>query len=104
MYYKEGFRLPASGFRPFAARFHLGAILAVGLIALSARGQEYEPGDKGQAPRGNGVRILPEQFLRGYDPVTAYFAADQINARGPADDGAQRLKISPSWPGAWSWA
>src|SRR5207302_1924993 len=24
--------------------------------------------------------------------------------RGPADDGDKLLKITPAWPGAWSWA
>jgi len=101
---KAGFRLQASGFGLRGHRLSVVAIATVGLIASAARGQEYEPGDRGQAPRGSGVRLLPEQFLRGYDPITAYFPADQVNARGAADDGAARLKISPAWPGAWSWA
>ena len=75
------------------------------LFADAVRAEDdYAPADHGQAPRGSGVRLLPEQFLRGYDPVTAYFSSDQVDARGRADDGAQRLKIAPPWPGAWSWA
>jgi hypothetical protein len=48
--------------------------------------------------------VLPDDFLRGYDPITVYFARDEGPGRGPADDGARLLKIAPSWPGAWSWA
>src|SRR5205823_5499017 len=49
-------------------------------------------------------RILPEQFLRGFDPVTAYFPDNVGPGHAAADDGAKILKITPDWPGAWVWA
>lgn len=68
----------------------------------AAKEAEYVPADQGQRPTS--PRVLPDDFLRGYDPVTVYFAADEGPGRGPADDGARLLKIAPAWPGAWSWA
>jgi uncharacterized protein YfaS (alpha-2-macroglobulin family) len=62
----------------------------------------YRAADDGQRP-AHGSPILPEQFLRGFDPVTVYFDGDVGPGRGPADDGAKRLQIAPPWPGAWSW-
>ncbi|MGC4000339.1 MAG: alpha-2-macroglobulin family protein [Anaeromyxobacter sp.] len=59
--------------------------------------------DTGQRPEGGGVVLLPETFLRGYDPVTVHLDKDAGPGRGPADDGARRLQVVPAWPGAWSW-
>ncbi len=64
---------------------------------------QYVPADLGQQPAGAGVRILPEQFLRGFDPVTVYFPSDQVGEKANADDGAKRLKLTPDWPGAYTW-
>ena len=81
------------------------SLLALALTAATAQADEYRPADEGQRPNADGSRILPEQFLRGYDPVTLYYPGDQTKDRGPADEGAKKLKIAPSWPGAWpSWA
>jgi uncharacterized protein YfaS (alpha-2-macroglobulin family) len=63
----------------------------------------YAAADDGQRPATRGTQLLPEQFLRGFDPITVYFDGDTGPGRGPADDGAKRLQISPPWPGAWSW-
>ncbi|HEY3448937.1 MAG TPA: MG2 domain-containing protein [Myxococcales bacterium] len=68
----------------------------------AAKDPVYVPADQGQRPTT--PRVLPDDFLRGYDPITVYFAADEGPGRGPADDGAKLLKIAPAWPGAWSWA
>ena len=83
---------------------HLRAALAAlavlsSLAALPA--SAYQPADAGQ--RAERSPILPEQFLRGYDPITAYFGSDEGPGRGDADDGAKRLRIAPAWPGAWFW-
>lgn len=78
--------------------------LLVALAAAVAHAEDYRPADEGQHPQGGGSHILPEQFLRGYDPVTLYYPGDEAKDRGPADEGAKKLKIAPSWPGAWFWA
>ncbi|HSM92486.1 MAG TPA: MG2 domain-containing protein [Anaeromyxobacteraceae bacterium] len=80
------------------------AVLAALVLAAALGGgaaRSYQPADAGQ--RAEKAPILPEQFLRGYDPVTAYFGSDEGPGRGDADDGAKRLKITPAWPGAWFW-
>lgn len=75
------------------------ALLAV--IATSALAQ-YQPADQSQRPAN--TPLLPEQFLRGFDPITLYYGSDQgFAAQAPADDGARRLKLSPDWPGAYTW-
>jgi hypothetical protein len=82
----------------------LGLALAWPRAGLSQDGAPgYRPGDLGQRPAGAGAVILPERFLRGYDPIAVYFPSDRGPGRGPADDGAARLAIQPAWPGAWSW-
>jgi uncharacterized protein YfaS (alpha-2-macroglobulin family) len=78
--------------------------LLVLLAALPAVAQDYRPADESQRPQGGEVRILPEQFLRGFDPVTVYFPDNVGPGKRPADDGAKLLKISPSWPGQYFWA
>ena len=77
--------------------------LAVFVLSLAALAQTYAPADLGQHPSGAAVKILPEDFLRGYDPVTLYFPEDVAGAGANADDGSKRLKVVPDWPGAYVW-
>lgn len=76
------------------------AFLLVSAAAFAQ--QQYVPADLGQRPAG-GLKVLPEQFLRGFDPVTVYFTDDQVPAKANADDGSKRLKIVPEWPGQYFW-
>ena len=79
------------------------SILVGFTLALTAWAQPYAPADQGQHPSGGGVKILPDDFLRGYDPVTVYFPQDAVAAKANADDGGKRLKLVPDWPGAYVW-
>jgi hypothetical protein len=81
----------------------LAALLWPLLFWAGTSAQPYRPADVGQRPAGDGVKLLPESFLRGYDPVTAYFPSPQVGPKANADDGPQRLKVVPDWPGAWVW-
>jgi len=90
------------------ARMLLSAAL---LLTATARAGDapkapppYVPADSGERPKGKGPQLLPDRFLRGYDPVTVWFDSDAGPARGAADDGAALLKIAPAWPGAWFWS
>jgi hypothetical protein len=74
------------------------------LAAVPAGAQEYRPADESQRPEGGGVRILPDQFLRGFDPVTVYFPDNIGPGKQSADNGAKLLKVVPAWPGQWFWA
>ena len=78
-------------------------LLAGGPVRAQAPAPAYQPADTGQRPVASGPRILPDQFLRGFDPITAYFDSDVGPGRGDADDGRARLSIAPTWPGAWFW-
>ncbi len=78
-------------------------LVALALVVSSPALAQYTAADDGERPRGSGTRVLPETFLRGYDPVTVYFDADQVAAKGPADDGPKFLSFAPAWPGAWTW-
>lgn len=78
--------------------------LLVLLAVVPAAAQDYRPADESQRPEGGSTRILPEQFLRGFDPVTVYFSGNEGPGKRPADDGAKLLKITPSWPGQYFWA
>jgi hypothetical protein len=82
-------------------RASIAALLALAASA-GAQSLDYHPADQGQGPAS--PRILPEAFLRGFDPITAYFGDELGKGRGPADDGAKLLSIQPSWPGAFFWA
>ena len=84
------------GLRAAAQRGLLVALLLSGLAHA-----QYRPADQGQRATNNS--ILPEQFLRGFDPISVYFSSDQVAANANADDGPKRLKITPEWPGAWVW-
>ena len=51
-----------------------------------------------------GATIVPEIFLRGYDPVTVFFP--EIvgpNTAEPADDPGVLLQIAPEHPGEYRW-
>jgi uncharacterized protein YfaS (alpha-2-macroglobulin family) len=80
-----------------------GLVFLIALLLSTAAFAQYRPADQGQRPSAGGTNLLPEQFLRGFDPITAYFPSDQVGDRANADDGAKRLKLSPDWPGAWVW-
>jgi uncharacterized protein YfaS (alpha-2-macroglobulin family) len=51
-----------------------------------------------------GATIVPEIFLRGYDPVTVFFPETVgPNAAEPADDPGVLLQIEPEHPGEYRW-
>ncbi|HEY4219784.1 MAG TPA: hypothetical protein VGO62_00545, partial [Myxococcota bacterium] len=79
----------------------VAAIVAVGAVAAE---QIYTAGDEHQRPASSKTEILPERFLRGFDPVTVYFV-DNVGpqAHAPADDVSKIAQLKPAWPGAWTW-
>ena len=51
-----------------------------------------------------GVTVVPEIFLRGYDPVTVFFPEEsRPEADEPADDPGALLQIEPDHPGEYRW-
>lgn len=85
------------------ARIPIVVVVASLLFTPLALSQDYRAADEGQRPAGSGTVILPEKFLRGFDPVTAYFSSNPGPGKQPADAGHEILNIEPAWPGAWLW-
>ena len=51
-----------------------------------------------------GVTVVPEIFLRGYDPITVFLPeAVAQNAREPTGDLGELLQIVPEHPGEYRW-
>jgi len=51
-----------------------------------------------------GTTVLPERYLRGWDPVTVFYTDNRGPAKGGPEDHPERYaSLSPDWPGAWSW-
>src|SRR5512136_2712046 len=56
------------------------------------------------APAATGVTIVPDRFLRRWDPVTIFFGHDLGPAKGGPEDAAARLvTMTPAHPGAFRW-
>jgi len=51
---------------------------------------------------GTGTVIVPDRFLRKWDPVTIFFDRD-LGTMGPEDHSDRVAKISPAQPGAFTW-
>jgi hypothetical protein len=57
-----------------------------------------------QLHRADGAQILPDHFLREWDPITVLFHADRgPKAGGPEDAPARFVKTDKLPPGAWTW-
>ena len=72
--------------------------LSLALLMLSVSGIADIP----RQPQG--AAMVPDKFLRRWDPVTIFFDKDTGPAKGGAEDAPQRYAtITPAQPGAWSW-
>ncbi len=85
------------------ARMPIVIVVAALLFTPLVLSQDYRAADEGQRPAGSATVILPDKFLRGFDPVTVYFSSNQGPGKQTADEGPKILKIKPGWPGAWFW-
>jgi alpha-2-macroglobulin len=84
------------------------ALLAVASLVLLAPAPRAEP----QSPptnfdrvqRADGARVVPEKFLRDWDPVTVFFDSDAGPKNGgPADAHEKFATLSPEPAGEWRW-
>ncbi|MCB9743417.1 MAG: alpha-2-macroglobulin [Alphaproteobacteria bacterium] len=51
-----------------------------------------------------GTVVVPDRFVRPWDPVTIFFASPAGPAGGgPEDDPGRFARVSPAHPGAWRW-
>jgi alpha-2-macroglobulin len=74
------------------------------VFALENAGAE-PPAQSDIRPVGaTGTVIIPDHFLRRWDPVTIFFAWDIGPAKGGPEDQPQRLvSLSPKHPGSFTW-
>ena len=48
--------------------------------------------------------VVPDRFLRAWDPVTVFFDRDPgPPAGGPEDDAERFVRLAPAHPGAFTW-
>ncbi len=78
------------------------ALAAACLLLSPAR-----PGEAATSARPAGAAgtvIVPDRFLRSWDPLTIFFAKETGPARpGPEDRPERHVTLVPDHPGAWSW-
>lgn len=79
------------------------------LIALSAlctgtTTQAAEPLAAGTLVRPAGVSVIPDKFLRRWDPVTFFFDTATGPAQGGPENHPERfVSMTPAHPGAYTW-
>ncbi len=53
---------------------------------------------------GGGTVVVPDQFLRRWDPVTVFFSSEMgPSDGGPEDAPEDHARFVPDHPGAWTW-
>ncbi|OBS53228.1 MULTISPECIES: alpha-2-macroglobulin [Methylosinus] len=80
--------------------------VALVLLALfsSIMPLRAEPQAFDQLRRADGARVVPEKFLRSFDPITIFFDRDSgPKAGGPEDAHEKFVKLSPEPAGEWRW-
>lgn len=83
----------------------VAAVAAVVVVVAVGRAfaDDYRAADSGTRPPPAQTEVLPEKFLRGYDPITVAFTSDKVSAPGPGDAVSSVVQLKPAWPGAWTW-
>ena len=79
-------------------------LLLLGLMTVAGPVLAQDAGSDQIVRRPAGSIIVPDQFLRRWDPVTVFFAHDLGKPAGTAEDAPQHfVAMSPQQPGAWTW-
>src|SRR4051812_47868883 len=84
----------------------LALLCALALLPLAnvSRAQAQTPPTLDQLQRADGAKIVPDRFLRSWDPVTLFFDHDVGPAIGGPEDHPERLvTMNPQAAGAWQW-
>jgi alpha-2-macroglobulin len=80
-------------------RILVAALAAASIPVLMGAGETVPP----RPADATGTVIVPDHFLRRWDPVTVFFAADVGKAPGPEDRPESHVTLEPAHPGAWRW-
>ena len=79
-------------------------VIAVLLAILPLAARAQTPPQLDRLQRADGARVVPDHFLRRWDPVTILFPTPTGPADGGAEDHPERFAtLSPPKPGAWTW-
>jgi uncharacterized protein YfaS (alpha-2-macroglobulin family) len=85
-------------------------LLGLGLALLGTPALAQDAADSGPTAsqpttsQPTGTIIVPDHFLRRWDPVTLFFDKDQGAVPGAPDDAPEKLvTMRPAQPGAWTW-
>ena len=90
------------GGAPFFAKKELLTFLFV-VLMLSA-GPAFGQYDSDTVVQPAGTVVVPDEFLRRWDPVTFFFDHDMGAQAGAADDAPEKLvTMTPAQPGAFTW-
>ena len=96
---------------------NLSALLLASALATPVFAQTKAPAQPAAAPapaaaaivadklmRADGARIVPDRFLRAWDPVTVFFDADTGPASGGPEDHPEKfVTLTPQPSGEWRW-
>ena len=94
--------------RSGAEKRALGSMLLIALISASTAVAAPTEAIRRPTPKrpaeAKGTVIVPDHFLRRWDPVTVFFADNRGPAKGGTEDHPERLiKLTPAHPGAFTW-
>ena len=86
-------------------------VLCLAVVAMlfvvpppAARADTTVPAALDRLYRADGVSIVPERFLRRWDPVTVFLDHDAGPGGGGPEDMPERYAVlMPAQPGAWQW-
>jgi uncharacterized protein YfaS (alpha-2-macroglobulin family) len=74
------------------------------LLLLCATARAQVPPQLDRLQRADGSHVVPDHFLRRWDPVTILFDTARGPAEGGPEDAPERLvSLNPPKPGAWTW-
>jgi hypothetical protein len=74
------------------------------LLLLATPAAAQVPPQLDRLQRADGTHVVPDHFLRRWDPVTILFDTPRGPADGGPEDAPNRLvTLDPPKPGAWTW-
>src|SRR6266404_583437 len=80
------------------------ALLSCLIPAAAAAAPPQPPPTVRRPAEATGTVVVPDQFLRRWDPVTVFFARDVGPGKNGAEDHPERfVTVTPPHPGAFMW-
>ncbi len=91
--------------KPYLAAWLLPLLALLAFLLLPALARAADPTPPlDQVRRADGAQVVPDRFLRRWDPVTVFFPADTGPAEPAPEDHPERVvSLTPAQPGAWNW-